>query len=238
MAPSENLEEVRAFFDGWRVYQQLIDNDYVGHRGAYGLLRRILERDYRRPFDLLDLGCGDASYISRTLKGTPAASYTGVDLSGAALGLAREQMAPRDCAQRLIQGDLRAAVQGPGRPVDIIWASLSLHHLALEEKAALLCGCRRRLRPGGCLLVFDPVLAPGERREEFLPRWWRLCKSRFRALSADARDALHEHVDTADFPEEGASLEALGRAAGFARVRPLYRDASGVYQLLAFTPRP
>ena len=235
-AAGANPDEVRSFFDGWRVYQQLLDNNYVGHRQVYGLLRRIIDQNFKRPFDLLDLGCGDAAFISRALSGTRARAYQGVDISPVALDLARQNMKPRDCEQLFTQSDLNQAVSQIPKPVDIIWTSLSLHHLSLEQKAKFLGNCRRHLKPQGCLLVFDLMMLPDETRPEFLKRWWDECRKNWRAMSTDARDSLREHVDNADFPAPAPFFEEGGRFSGFKRIKRLYAAPNGLYQLVSLEP--
>ena len=43
------------------------------------------------------------------------------------------------------------------------------------------------------------------------------------------------HVHAADFPETDATWHALGREAGFARVRELFAAPSDLFRLYCFT---
>src|SRR5262249_46267857 len=73
----------------WLTYRKIIDNNYSFHREVYGELHRILVDEAVQPFRFLDLACGDASVTVTALRGTRAAHYHGIDLSQAALDLAR-----------------------------------------------------------------------------------------------------------------------------------------------------
>ena len=81
----------------WPVYQKFIDYDLMQHREVYGLLHRLLVEETAGPFRFLDVACGDASASVGALLGTRIASYHGIDLSGPALDLAREQVARLPC---------------------------------------------------------------------------------------------------------------------------------------------
>nr|VFK20019.1 MAG: Methyltransferase domain-containing protein [Candidatus Kentron sp. LPFa] len=80
-----NPGEVKAHFDRWHIYKQIIRNDYQSHRGIHDSLRRCLVSIVEPEFDVLDLGCGNGSGILKTLDGLPVRSYIGVDLSAVAL---------------------------------------------------------------------------------------------------------------------------------------------------------
>lgn len=62
---------------------------------------------------MLDLGCGDSAYISRTLAASPSLkpllqSYTGVDLSSLAMQISQQNMAAaaRDTSVTHIEDDM------------------------------------------------------------------------------------------------------------------------------------
>jgi len=50
-----------------------------------------------QPFRFLDIACGDARATVETLKGTRVANYYGIDLSSAALNLARKALESLGC---------------------------------------------------------------------------------------------------------------------------------------------
>jgi hypothetical protein len=64
-----------------------------------------------------------------TLKGTQIASYHGIDLSQAALDLASRALETLACPVRLDRRDFVEALRDRSEPLDVVWISLSLHHL-------------------------------------------------------------------------------------------------------------
>ena len=104
----------------------MVDNDYLCHREVYGLLHDVLIRDALQPFRFLDVACGDAGETIKALRGTRVARYAGIDLSGAALTLARAATAELGCAVELIRRDFAEALGDWRDPVDVAWIGQSL----------------------------------------------------------------------------------------------------------------
>jgi SAM-dependent methyltransferase len=164
-AALENTEEVKGFFADWTLYKKIMAHNYLFHREVYGLLQKFLEKNFARGFSLLDLGCGDGSFIAPVLKTTCIKEYRGVDLAPEALALARHNLAGLDCEQTLVQRDFFTMVQDPGISVNVVWVGLSLHHLPRSQKERFLEFALRRLTEDGCLLAFEPTALNNEDRE-------------------------------------------------------------------------
>ena len=232
-----DAESVREFFNGWSLYRRIVDNDYLYHQAVREALCVWLDawvNQGNRPFSFLDLGCGDAEFSSGILKGRPLRSYTGIDLSPVALELAanntRELLAP--C--RLEAGDFITSVSTLPESYDIIYIGLSLHHLSRSEKEYFFGELSRKLQPGGFLLVFDPVLTPGETRDSYMGRWVDNAQWSWSALSVEEIEGAVQHVTTSDFPEEITTLNRMAVAAGFKPAEILFSDRTDFYALMAF----
>ncbi|WP_414574743.1 class I SAM-dependent methyltransferase [Anabaena sp. CCY 9402-a] len=91
------------FSKQWKIYQKVLNNNYMGHREIYSILHELLVSYFQKPFKILDLGCGDASFISLALLNTNIASYHGIDLSIPALEIAKENLAKIHCDTTLTQ---------------------------------------------------------------------------------------------------------------------------------------
>ena len=74
-APASSQE---LFVSGWDVYRKMVDNDYLGHRGAYSTLRKLLQDRKNEPFSFLDVACGDACMSAQALSGTLVSDYMGI----------------------------------------------------------------------------------------------------------------------------------------------------------------
>ena len=140
----EKINDVRAFFDNWTLYEKIVERDYLGHLGAYSTLRSlVVERFGEKPFSLLDLGCGDARCMARALAETSVADYEGVDLSAVALELAGNSMQPVPARKKFVQDDFFKLVGREEAPVDIVWIGLSFHHLSRRQRMPSLATATR-----------------------------------------------------------------------------------------------
>ena len=229
--------DVREFFNGWSLYRRIVDNDYLYHRSAREALAAWLDewvKDSNRSFSFLDLGCGDAAFSARILKGRSVTSYTGMDLSPVALDLARENTAEIAAPISLIPGDFMLEIGTLPSSYDIIYIGLSLHHLSRQEKEYFFGELRRKISPGGAVLIFDPVLNPGESRESYMGRWVDHAKWSWSALTVEEISGAVQHVTTSDFPEEISTLNRMAVESGLNPAEILFMDRTDFYALMAF----
>ena len=91
------------FFDKqWCIYQKILNNNYMSHRECYDKLHRFLVGYFHKPYSLLDLGCGDASFTASGLSHTPIAAYKGIDLSETALEIAKNNLSELPCQKTFL----------------------------------------------------------------------------------------------------------------------------------------
>jgi SAM-dependent methyltransferase len=233
VSPLRNAEAVKEFFNGWSLYRRIVDNDYLCHRSVMDSLAAWLDRQ-EGSFSFLDLGCGDAAFSAGVLQGRELLHYTGMDLSPVALDLAHGNTGTLGCPVELIHGDFLTGISSLPRRYDIIYIGLSLHHLPRDEKRFFFGELGKKLAPGGALLVFDPVLNPGETRDAYMGRWVDNTRWSWRALSLEEIAGAVEHVTTSDFPEEIATLNRMAVGAGFHPAEILFTDKGDFYALMSF----
>jgi 2-polyprenyl-3-methyl-5-hydroxy-6-metoxy-1,4-benzoquinol methylase len=138
---------------------------------------------------LLDLGCGSGRFLATMRRA--GWQVSGIEPDHRAAGVARDRFGIEVCAGGLDEAGL------PGHSFDAIVLSHVVEHAA--DPLALLDGCRRLLRPGGCLALSTPnVQSRGH--ELFGAAWLHLDVPRHLQL----------------FPPSG--LVALLQRAGFERV--------------------
>jgi SAM-dependent methyltransferase len=222
------------FQQQWELYRKFLTYDYLSNAGAYAHLHSFLQSNIARPFALLDLACGDASGIVEALKGTPIASYRGIDLSGPALDHARKNLEKMPCRAELVQADFVTAMRSPQRGADIVWISLSLHHLDTGDKRTLMREVRQCLNEGGAFLIYEPTQDDGESRAAYLDRFEEIGRKDWKALSPQEFAEAMNHVRTCDLPETITNWIELGRDAGFSRVSELYKSADGLFRLVSY----
>jgi len=118
-------------------------------------LRWVLEASAGAPPSrVVDLGAGTGTGSLGLARLLPAAEVVAVDVSAPSLERLRAKATADGLAGRVrtVEADLDAGWPDLG-PVDLIWASMSLHHLT--EPGHTLADLRRAMAPGGVLAVAE-----------------------------------------------------------------------------------
>lgn len=165
---------------------------------------------------ILDLGAGTGVATIALAQRFADAEVIAVDVSDAMLGRVRDKSLDLGLAHRV--RTVCADLDGPWPPVgpvDVCWASMSLHHLADPER--VLRDLFATTRPGGLVAVAEfaePL--------RFLPSDLGFGRP---GLETRLLDALSTH-HASELPHLGADWPSLLRAAGFAVVgeRPFAID--------------
>jgi SAM-dependent methyltransferase len=220
----------------WELYRKFLKYDYLSNAGAYAGLHRFLMDDLARPFRFVDLACGDASGIVTALKGTAINHYRGVDLAEPALALAQRNLEALPCEVELEQADFSEAMRNRRRPDDIVWISLSLHHLNSPDKLALMREVRAGIEPQGAFLIYEPTRRDGEDRAAYLDRFEDIGRREWTALTPDEFKEGMKHVRTCDIPETVSDWDMLGREAGFSETAELYKARDDLFRMFLYRP--
>ncbi len=183
---------------------------------------------------VLDLGCGDGIVTSAIAGVDGRLSATLVDGSEDMLRKARERLNGlhrpsyiHSSFQEMLTGD---TVRGK---FDFIASSLAIHHLSMNEKKALFKKIYRLLKPGGCFVNIDVVLAPSGPLEQWYLSLWKdwiaertwdlgIAGGTFKGIIRQYKDAEENKPDTLK-----DQLDAL-RTIGF-------KDVDCYYQYGIFT---
>lgn len=120
----------------------------------------------------------------------------------------------------MIQGDFVDAIHRLSSPVDVIFCSLSIHHLNTDEKLQLMKSMRQWTRR--FLMIYEPTCAKGEDRAGYMSRFSSVNQKLWNMLSVDEWQQIEHHVTTCDLPETAEVWEQLGIQAGFSSVQELY----------------
>jgi SAM-dependent methyltransferase len=221
------------FLKGWRTYRKVLDLNYMYHSEVRTTLEEAIA--VAPPgFAFLDIACGDAAGSARALAGSPVGRYAGIDISHAALEIAREELAGLDCPLTLVEGDLREVLATWRDAADVIWLGQSLHHFQPAEKRTILADIRRVLVPGGSFLLWEPTLLPdGEDRHGWLarlaqrrPLWPELDEGEWRMM--------YDHCAASDYPETDADWLAMAADAGLGNGRAVFVSPASINAVFRF----
>lgn len=245
MVDKTQLEQISTFSqpceyfnDNWQIYQKVLQNNYMEHCEIYSVLHEFLVHRVQKPFQLLDLGCGDASNTVLALIGTSIQAYHGIDLSQAAIAIALNNLAVIPCSKTLVEGDFTALVpqliRTQQKGFDIILASFSLHHLQLKQKDNLMGQLLQLLNSDGILLLIDVVRQEAEDRTTYIERYLKRVRQDWMALTPQEVSSVETHITSSDFPETQKTLQQLALKHGFTWSECLYQDRHESSQLLCF----
>jgi len=204
----------------WRTYREIVDHDWMEHRGittaATEALRSWMAQHPERRGEalLLDLGCGDLALMGPVLGGLELGTYVGVDLTEQVLPLARAALGRSPFDITFHHGDVSTFI-ATQRDVDLVHASLVLHHLPDEDKAVFLADLRRVVRPDGAFVWADLFREPGEARADYLSRYAERIRQDWTAIGQDDREAIVTHTSTFDFPADREAIVATAHQAGW-----------------------
>jgi ubiquinone/menaquinone biosynthesis C-methylase UbiE len=225
------------FQQQWATYRKLVEGDCLSHRAVGGILHDTLNQVFPAPFSFLDIACGDASMMKTALRGTKVRHYHGLDLSQPALELAAGNLAGLPFAVDLDHRDFVEAMLRRPEHADAAWCSLSIHHLATDDKRKLMTAIHGATGGRGVFLLYEPTRRADEDRAAFLDRFQRTNKPLWKVLTPAEWDQIWQHVTTCDFPETAAVWCELGRQAGFAQAREVFTDPTDFFRLFRFDGR-
>ncbi|GCL42368.1 class I SAM-dependent methyltransferase [Dolichospermum planctonicum] len=236
---NESLLVEEFFNKQWKIYQKVLNNNYMSHNEIYVVFHKFLVSNFQKPFKMLDLGCGDASFTSLVLSNTNITSYHGVDLSIAALEIAQENLKKINCDITLIQGDFSEVVpflaSDQEHRFDVIFTSFALHHLQLQQKEHFINQLQNLLIPGGVFILIDIIRQETEDRDSYILRYLDNVQKYWSLLTPEEYSMVQEHISTSDFPETQQTIQEISQKSGFNQFKCLYRDQLNTTQLLCFS---
>jgi len=138
------------------------------------------------------------------------------------------------CEVELELADFTAAIRDLPERVDVVWISLSLHHLATPEKRSVMRAIRTKLSGNGALLLYEPARHDDEDLPAYLDRFEATGRRDWSALQAhELREAM-KHVRGCDLPETVSNWIALGREAGFSTGAELFQAPTDLFRVFCY----
>ena len=206
------------------------------HREIYQAVSAFLAEHWAtQPFKLLDLGCGDSSFIAQALHDKNIQHYLGFDLSDTALEIAAENIALLGCKTDLINIDFMAGLAQTTEGFDVVFTSYALHHLNQKEKAEFFRLAYKALTGNGILIIVDVMREPDESLSAHLNNYCLWVRNEWRQFNEQELTAIIQHISHNDMPETEAQLLAMAEAEGFCSASCLFQVSR--HQALVFSKK-
>jgi len=161
--------------DGWLSAESAALYDFqveVLFSGATSAMRRqglvrlgeIVRATDQRRLAFADIACGTGGFLLSALEAFPRLPATGVDLSAAYIGHARDRVRRRDARRTRFVSAAAEALPFADASHDVLSAVFLFHELPPKVRRAAAAEFARVLRPGGRLIFIDS-LQTGDRPE-------------------------------------------------------------------------
>ncbi|GHA26882.1 MULTISPECIES: class I SAM-dependent methyltransferase [Streptomyces] len=149
----------------WSELGPLLETQAELFAPVYERAMAWLAREVTEPGLIVDAGSGPGVVACLFAEAFPGARVVAVDAAAPLLQRARARAVRRGVADRFdtVTGELPDVLDQVEYPVDLLWASRSLHHLG--DQRAALTAFAERLAPGGTLALLEGGLP-----SRFLPR--------------------------------------------------------------------
>lgn len=209
--PESNLDPVEIFLESWRLYQEIIEHNYMFHREITHAVANELE-DFKpgKNLRILDLGCGDASMALPLIQPDRIHEYVGCDLSQPALDIASQKLNANHIPYQLICEDMvRVASEQADNSIDLIISSYAIHHLNEPQKQQIVRDIARMLCPGGGFVLIDIFREPNEDRAAYMRNYMGRLRQTWTRLSPESQSMVIDHATNYDFPETTHFFEML-----------------------------
>lgn len=149
----------------WAAMAALLEAEAEVSSPAYARALAWLGQDVTEPGLIVDAGSGPGVIACLMAETFPGARVVAADAAEPLLERARSRAAHEGVADRFdtLVGELPESLAELDYPVDLLWASRSLHHLG--DQRAALAAFAARLAPGGTLAILE-----GGLHARYLPR--------------------------------------------------------------------
>ena len=145
----------QAFNTSIDYYDDWMKKALPNYDDLFGSAQKLISFDPALPIDVLDLGAGTGLFSKHVLEKYPRAQFVLYDLADKMLNVARDRFQSCLSQFEFVTGDYR--ILQVTHDFDLVISSLSIHHLADDEKQALFRSIYGVLRKPGLFINIDQI---------------------------------------------------------------------------------
>ena len=164
---------------------------------------------------VLDLGCGDAQLIAKDLTSIGVETYTGYDLSEAALAQAEHFLQYLPAQKTLCLGRMEQLLKASTDSWDLIYSSYAIHHLSDQGKQEIMQEIYHHLNPSGLFIMIDVMRQKNQSREAYMDDYIGGIRKNWPGLEKREQDMITHHIHEYDFPAPYHELIDWANEIGF-----------------------
>jgi tRNA (cmo5U34)-methyltransferase len=215
VAINDAFNRTAAYYDEW------IRKAVPGYDDLFAVAKELIPFRTDDPVEVLDLGAGTGLFSLQVLERCPRGRFVLWDVADKMLETARERFRNLPDQFRYVVDDYRNLPDTEG--FDLVISSLSIHHLADEEKKELFRQIYGVLRHPGLFINIDLIRGPTPWLEELYCSDWYEKMRRAGAPEDEIRAGIERR---AAYDRDALMEDQLGwlRDAGFTDADCVYRN--------------
>ena len=211
----------QAFDASAEYYDRWVKKAIPGYEDVFAVAAELIPFDQDTPIAVLDLGAGTGLFSQHVLARYPRAKFVLCDVAAQMLEIAQERFRDRADQFQYIVDDYRH-LQGWG-DFHLVISSLSIHHLADQEKKELFGRILALLRDKGVFINIDQIKGPTPALQELYWTTWLDKVRRNGATEEQIQASIQRRVT---FDQDALLADQLQWLcdAGFVNVDCIYKN--------------
>ena len=214
MTIDQAFDRTVAYYDDW------MQKALPGYDDLFAVATAVMPFAGDAPIRALDLGAGTGLFSQHVLQKHPNATFVLTDVAAKMLKVAEQRFADQTDRFEFVVEDYRN-LQAIG-DFDLVISSLSIHHLADEEKRRLCQQVYAALKAGGVFVNVDQVKGETGYLQDL---YWELWLRHVRASDAPGEQIRESIERRMTYDQDALLVDQLDwlREAGFVNVDCVYR---------------
>lgn len=198
---------LQMFQTQWSIYEKIIHKNYMYHQQILIAVEKILKDIGNNiPIQMLDLGCGDVSLISKILPHINLEGYTGFDLSASSLEIAKKNLQPV-ADKVLLKNETMENCFNLQTAFNVVHSSYAIHHLQDNDKKKLIFNLIQIIPKEGIFIYIDIFKKADETLLEFKQRYINNINTYWDNIELDEKEIIFNHINESDFPTDISTIK-------------------------------